>query len=66
MLFVWLPLLIGGIAAVIAGIALWIRASHRYSDRTGEQWGPPSGLAYFLVIGGVMAAGIGGVMLALG
>ena len=66
MALIWIPLLVAGIAAVIAGIAFWIRASNRYSARTGEQWGPPSGPAYFLVIGGVMAAGIGGVMLALG
>jgi hypothetical protein len=66
MVVLWVALLVLGIAAVGFGIALWVRASHRYSDRTGEQWGPPSAPAYFLVIGGVMAGGIAGLMLALG
>ncbi len=66
MVVLWIALLVLGIAAVIVGVAQWRRSSERYSQRTGEEWGPPNALGYFLVIGGVMAAGIGGVTWALG
>jgi hypothetical protein len=66
MLLLWVPFIVAGVVAVGVGIALWRRASERYAGRTGERWGPPSAPAYFLVVGGMMAAGIGAVMLAVG
>jgi hypothetical protein len=63
---VWILLIVAGVAALGYGIVLWRRASDRYSESTGERWGPPSAPAYFLAVGGVMAAGIGAVMLAVG
>ena len=66
MTIVWIRLIVAGIASLAWGIVLWRRASDRYSERTGERWGPPSAPAYFLALGGVMAAGIGAVLLAVG
>lgn len=66
MTIVWIVLIVAGIAALGFGIVLWRRASDRWAQRTGEQWGPPSAPAYFLAVGGVVAAGIGAVMLAVG
>lgn len=65
MAVLWTLLLVAGVASLIAGIALWVRNSNRTAAQYNERYGPPSAPAYFLAVGGVMAAGIGGVMLAL-